>query len=105
MLETLAGADAILLAPSNPYLSIGPTLAVPEIRGTLEARRVRCVAVSPLIGGKAVSGPLDRMLSRMAGGTTPSHVADCYSGLIDALVVDESDALLRYQWSSSSRGR
>ncbi len=92
VLETLAGADAILLAPSNPYLSIGPTLAVPEIRDTLEARRVRCVAVSPLIGGKAVSGPLDRMLSRMAGGTTPSHVTDCYSGLIDALVVDESDA-------------
>ena len=92
VLEVLAGADAIILAPSNPYLSIVPILAVPEIRDTLEARRARCVAVSPLIGGKAVSGPLDRMLSRMAGGTTPSHVAGCYSGLIDALVVDESDA-------------
>ena len=92
VLEALAGAEAILIAPSNPYLSIGPTLAVPEIRAALESRRVRCVAVSPLIGGKAVSGPLDRMLSRMAGGTTPAHVTDCYSGLIDALVVDESDA-------------
>ena len=50
-----------------------------------------CVAVSPLVGGRAVKGPADRMLARMAGGTTPEHVAACYEGLIDALVVDESD--------------
>ena len=92
VLEALAGADAILIAPSNPYLSIGPILAVAEIRRALESRSVRCVAVSPLIAGKAVSGPLDRMLSRMAGGTTPAHVTDCYLGLIDALVIDETDA-------------
>ncbi len=92
VLETLAAADAIILAPSNPYLSIGPTLAVREIGEALEARRVRCLAVSPLVGGKAVSGPLDRMLSRMAGGTTPGDLAGCYDGLIDALVIDESDA-------------
>jgi LPPG:FO 2-phospho-L-lactate transferase len=64
---------------------------VPEIRAALEARRVPSVAVSPLVGGRAVKGPADRMLARMAGGTTPEHVAGCYSGLIDALVVDESD--------------
>ncbi len=92
VLEALTGADAILIAPSNPYLSIGPILAVREIRDALESRGARCVAVSPLVGGKAVSGPLDRMLSRMAGGTTPAHVAACYVGLIDALVIDETDA-------------
>lgn len=92
VLEALTDADAIILAPSNPYLSIGPILAVREIRQALESRRVRCVAVSPLVGGRAVSGPLDRMLSRMAGGTTPAHVTGCYSGSIDALVIDESDA-------------
>jgi LPPG:FO 2-phospho-L-lactate transferase len=92
VLEALATADAILLAPSNPYLSIGPILAVRAIREAIEGRRARCSAVSPLAGGKAFSGPLDRMLSRMAGGTTPSHVAGCYSGLIDALVIDEADA-------------
>jgi LPPG:FO 2-phospho-L-lactate transferase len=92
VLEALAEVDAIVLAPSNPYLSIGPILAVRKIREALESRRVRCVAVSPLVGGRAVSGPLDRMLSRMAGGTTPGHVTDCYLGLIDALVIDESDA-------------
>jgi LPPG:FO 2-phospho-L-lactate transferase len=91
VLAALEAADAILLAPSNPYLSIGPILAVRPIREAIERRRVRCVAVSPLAGGKAFSGPLDRMLSRMAGGTTPSHVADRYAGLIDALVIDEAD--------------
>ena len=50
-----------------------------------------CVAVSPLVGGRAVKGPADRMLARLAGGTTPAHVAACYEGLIDALVVDEAD--------------
>ena len=92
VLEALADADAIVLAPSNPYLSIGPILAVRAIRDAVESRRVRCIAVSPLVGGKAVSGPLDRMLSRMAGGTAPSHVAASYRGVIDALVIDESDA-------------
>jgi LPPG:FO 2-phospho-L-lactate transferase len=88
----LGEADAIVVAPSNPFVSIGPILAVDEIRHALETRRVRCVAVSPLIGGKAVKGPADRMLSRMAGGTTPGHVAARYDGLIDALVIDDADA-------------
>jgi LPPG:FO 2-phospho-L-lactate transferase len=92
VLDALAAADAILLTPSNPYVSIGPILAVEEIRAALAARRVPCVAVSPLIGGRAVKGPADRMLARMAGGTTPAHVAAPYAGLIDALVVDEADA-------------
>ena len=91
-LEALAEADAIVLAPSNPYLSIGPILAVGAIRDAIAGRRVRCVAVSPLVAGGAVSGPAGRMLSRMAGGTTPSHVAGCYQGLVDALVIDEADA-------------
>jgi LPPG:FO 2-phospho-L-lactate transferase len=92
VLEALGDAEAILLAPSNPYLSIGPILAVAAIREAIGARSARRVAVSPLVGGKAVSGPLDRMLSRMAGGTEPRHVASCYAGLIDALVIDEADA-------------
>jgi LPPG:FO 2-phospho-L-lactate transferase len=92
VLEAIAGADVIVLAPSNPYVSIGPILAVEEIRAALLARTVPCVAVSPIVGGLAVKGPADRMLTRLAGGTSPSHVADCYAGLIDALVMDEADA-------------
>jgi LPPG:FO 2-phospho-L-lactate transferase len=91
VVEALDNADVIVIAPSNPYVSIGPILAVQEICHALEHRRVPCVAVSPLIGGRAVKGPADRMLDRLAGGTTPAHVASCYAGLIDALVVDESD--------------
>lgn len=91
VLEALAAADAILIAPSNPYVSIWPILAVAGIRETLAARRAPCLAVSPIVGGRAVKGPADRMLARMAGGTTPAHVASCYEGLIDALVVDEAD--------------
>jgi LPPG:FO 2-phospho-L-lactate transferase len=89
--EALADADLIVIAPSNPYVSIGPILAVAEIRAALAARHVPAVAVSPLVGGRAVKGPADRMLQRLAGGTSPAHVAGCYPGLIDVLVVDASD--------------
>jgi LPPG:FO 2-phospho-L-lactate transferase len=92
VLAAIDAADVLLIAPSNPYVSIGPILAVREIRDALEARRLPCVAVSPLIGGRAVRGPADRMLRRLAGGTAPQHVASCYAGLIDALVIDEADA-------------
>ena len=92
VLEALDGADLIAIAPSNPFMSIGPILAVEEIRTALERRRVPAVAVSPLIGGRTVRGPADRILERLKGGTSPAQIADCYNGLIDALVVDEADA-------------
>jgi LPPG:FO 2-phospho-L-lactate transferase len=92
VLEALAAADLIMVAPSNPYVSVWPILAVSAIREALAARRVPAVAVSPLVGGRAVKGPADRMLRRLAGGTAPAHVAGCYEGLIDALVLDEADA-------------
>jgi LPPG:FO 2-phospho-L-lactate transferase len=92
VVEAIVEADVIVIAPSNPYVSIGPILAVEEIRAALAARTVPCVAVSPIVGGLAVKGPADRMLTRLAGGTSPAHVAGCYTGLIDALVIDEADA-------------
>ena len=90
--EAIRGADLILFAPSNPYVSIGPILAVDGIETAIRERSVPSVAVSPLIGGRAVKGPADRMLARLAGGTSPAHVASCYGDLIDVLVVDEADA-------------
>jgi LPPG:FO 2-phospho-L-lactate transferase len=92
VVDAIEAAEVIVLAPSNPYVSIGPILAVHDIRAALESRSAPCVAVSPLVGGRAVKGPADRMLARLAGGTTPAHVASCYAGLIDALVLDEADA-------------
>jgi len=92
VVDALAAAEAIVFAPSNPYLSIGPILAVSDIRAAIEARTVRSVAVSPLVRGTAVTGPLGRMLTRMAGGTSPAHLTARYEGLIDVLVIDEADA-------------
>jgi LPPG:FO 2-phospho-L-lactate transferase len=92
VVDAIRDAGLILIAPSNPYISVWPILAVREIREALEQRHARCVAVSPLVGGRAVKGPADRMLARLAGGTTPAQVTECYLGLIDALVVDEADA-------------
>jgi LPPG:FO 2-phospho-L-lactate transferase len=92
VVPALAGANLIVIAPSNPYTSIGPILAVRAIREAVAARSVPAVAVSPLVGGRAVKGPADRMLALLAGGTTAAHVASCYEGLIDALVIDEADS-------------
>jgi LPPG:FO 2-phospho-L-lactate transferase len=92
VLEALERADLIAIAPSNPFVSIAPIFAVAPIREAIEHRRVLAVAVSPLIGGRTVRGPADRMLARLAGGTGPQQVTDCYKGLVDALVIDEADA-------------
>ncbi|HYA08123.1 MAG TPA: 2-phospho-L-lactate transferase [Gaiellaceae bacterium] len=93
VLEAIDAADALLIAPSNPYVSVAPILAVAAVREALARRRVPCVAVSPLIGGRAVKGPADRMLARLAGGTEPVRVATCYADVVDVLVFDESDAV------------
>jgi LPPG:FO 2-phospho-L-lactate transferase len=92
VIEALEEAELIVIAPSNPFISIWPIVAVSEIRAALERRRVTCVAVSPIVAGRALKGPADRMLERLAGGTSPRRVATCYQGLIDALVIDRADA-------------
>ncbi|HEU5213859.1 MAG TPA: 2-phospho-L-lactate transferase [Gaiellaceae bacterium] len=91
VVEALDEADVIAIAPSNPYVSIWPILSVAPIRAAVENRRVPCVAVSPLIGGRAVKGPAAEMLERLAGGTAPAHVASTYEGLVDVLVIDPAD--------------
>lgn len=92
VVEAIAAADLIVIAPSNPFISVWPILAVSEIRDALERRSVPCVAVSPLVGGKALKGPAAAMMERLAGGVAPSRVAHCYQGVIDVLVIDEADA-------------
>jgi len=92
VLEAVDAAELIAIAPSNPFVSIGPILAVDEIRAAVERRRERVVAVSPLIGGRAVKGPAEAMFQSLAGGTGAAQVTDCYKGLIGALVIDEADA-------------
>jgi LPPG:FO 2-phospho-L-lactate transferase len=90
--RAIVDADLIVFAPSNPYVSLEPILALSPIRESVAGRGVPCVAVSPLVGGAAVKGPLDRMLQRMAGGVTPAHLLSRYAGLVDVLIVDSADA-------------
>jgi LPPG:FO 2-phospho-L-lactate transferase len=92
VVDALEAATLIAIAPSNPFVSIGPIVAVDSIRAVLERRRDDVVAVSPLIGGRAVKGPADAMFTSLAGGTGAAQVADCYKDFAGTLVVDEADA-------------
>lgn len=84
-------ADALVIAPSNPIVSIGPLLAVPGLRELVEARRDRTVAVSPIIGGAALKGPADRMLRELGEESSVVGVARRYRDLAATLVIDEID--------------
>ncbi len=91
VLEALRGADAIVIGPSNPVISIGPILAVPGVRGAIEASGVPVVAVSPFVAGEVVKGPTERFMAAVGRPSTAAGVASLYAGLIDAMVVDERD--------------
>jgi LPPG:FO 2-phospho-L-lactate transferase len=82
---------AILICPSNPYLSIDPILAVPGVRCAIERRRAPCVAVSPIIGGEAVKGPAAKLMRELGVSPGGPAVAAHYAGLIDGLMLDEAD--------------
>ena len=86
----------IIICPSNPFLSIGPILAVPGIRAWLRDRNVPCIAVSPLIGGKAVKGPAAKIMAELSLDATPSAIAEHYSGLLDGLMIDRADRDLAF---------
>lgn len=86
------GARAIVLCPSNPYLSIDPILAVSGIRAWLGRRAAPVIAVSPIVGGEALKGPAAKMLRELAGASSALAVAEHYAGLLDVLVIDERDA-------------
>jgi LPPG:FO 2-phospho-L-lactate transferase len=91
VLSALDAADLIVLAPSNPIVSIGPILAVPGIRRAIERSSALRVAVSPIVGGRTIKGPAADMMRTMGHEPNVAGVAKLYRGLIDALVVDESD--------------
>lgn len=92
VLERLASAEKIIIAPSNPLLSIDPLLAVPGIRPLLAQRADDVVAISPLIGGRAVKGPTDQLMANFSLPVSAVGIAQHYQGLIGTLVIDPSDA-------------
>lgn len=93
VVEALAAADMILLAPSNPWLSIDPLLAVPGLYHALKDRRAPLIAVSPLVGGKAVKGPTAKLMGELGLQVTNQSIADHYGDLLDGMVVHEGDAV------------
>lgn len=91
VLEALRSADAIVVGPSNPVISIGPILAVPGMREAIAASPAPVVAVSPYVAGAVVKGPTDRFMEAVGRPPSAAGVASLYTGLIDAMVVDEGD--------------
>jgi LPPG:FO 2-phospho-L-lactate transferase len=94
VLSALAEADLVVLAPSNPIVSIGPILEIPGMRQALASSPGRRIAVSPIIGGRALKGPADRMLTSMGHDPSALGVARLYADLVDAFVLDEADGAL-----------
>lgn len=97
VLSAIAGARAIVLAPSNPFVSIGTILAVPGIADAIRRRGVPTIAVSPIVGGAAVRGPADRMFRSLAGSepsaaTVVAHYRRTWPGLVGTFVIDAQDA-------------
>ncbi len=95
VIDALATADVVVLGPSNPIVSIGPILAVPGMREAVAGARTRgaaIVAVSPIVGGRALKGPADRMLTSLGLESSALGVARQYADLIDTLVIDAVDA-------------
>jgi LPPG:FO 2-phospho-L-lactate transferase len=92
VLAALRRADAVLVPPSNPIVSIGPILAVRGIRTQLRGGRAPVAAVSPLVGGRPVKGPADRMLRGLGIPPTPAGVAQLYADFADLFVLDRADA-------------
>lgn len=91
VLEALRSAEAIVIGPSNPVISIGPILAVPGMTEAIVASAAPVVAVSPFVAGKVVKGPTERFMQGLGRPSTAAGVASLYTGLIDAMVVDEGD--------------
>lgn len=91
VLEAIAGAEAIILCPSNPFISIGPILAIPGIREALRSKRDRVVAISPIVGGRALKGPAAAMMKSMRMRPAAVEVARLYADFVGTFVLDAVD--------------
>ncbi len=91
VLEALAAADVVVFCPSNPIVSVGPILALPGMREALASSSAPKVAVSPIVGGRALKGPADRMMSSLGHEVSAAGVAAIYEELVDGMVIDRVD--------------
>jgi len=83
--------EGVVICPSNPFISIDPILAIPGIRDALQAARVPVIAVSPIVGGKAIKGPAAKMMTELGADVSAVGIARHYAGLIDGLIIDYCD--------------
>ncbi len=93
--RALLDANAILIGPSNPWLSIAPILSVPGLRDAIVQRDVPRVALSPIVGGEAIKGPAAKLMAEMNYPVTAAAVADYYRGVINGFVYDDRDSELK----------
>jgi LPPG:FO 2-phospho-L-lactate transferase len=91
VLEAIRDADRILICPSNPLISIGPILAVPGVREELRAHKGKVFAVCPIVGGKSLKGPSDKMLAQLGHAPTALGVAKLYADFTGTFVIDPAD--------------
>jgi LPPG:FO 2-phospho-L-lactate transferase len=96
VIEAIKTAEAILIAPSNPIVSIGSILAVPGIHDALHEASGMVVAVSPIVGGSPIKGPADKLMRGLGMEVSAVGVARCYRDFLDVMVIDEQDAHLAY---------
>lgn len=92
VLEAILGAEVVILAPSNPVISLGPILAVEGIRGALRSTRAKVAGISPIVGGRALKGPADRMLKSLGHEASAAGVARLFADFLDVWVIDRADA-------------
>jgi len=95
VIEAINSAERVVVCPSNPVLSVNPILSIPGIRNALKNTRGYVVGVSPIVGGKAVKGPADRIMSSLGLEPSAYGVAKFYEDFIDHLIIDRADAGLR----------
>jgi LPPG:FO 2-phospho-L-lactate transferase len=91
VLEAIADAEGIVICPSNPLISIGPILAVPGVREALRRRREDVVAICPLVGGKSLKGPSDKMMAQLGNEVSPVGVASLYRDFCGTMMIDDAD--------------
>ncbi len=94
VLAAIREAEVVILAPSNPIVSIGTILGVPGVRMALRETKARVVAISPIVGGAPIKGPADKLMSGMGLEVSAVGVADCYRDFLDVLIIDQVDAAL-----------
>lgn len=92
VLEAIRSAERVIICPSNPLISVGPILAVAGIREALHARRATVIAVCPLVGGKSLKGPSDKMLRQLGHKASVAGIAELYADIAGTLVIDPADA-------------